>query len=340
MSGTKKRWPAPSATPWDGLDPKDLSAQQRIVMESHRSIYGFRHDSYQGDIDFLNSYIRTKCPRCDSTSICFNGKYKNGLTRCACKDCGKTFGPTTGTIFEDKKLPIPAWVDFLLQALSFESLSSMIREDRRAVTTTPYWMEKIFLVLKDIQTHVVLSGEVQIDETYYPVPQKDERLTPNGKKLRGLSRNKLCIAIGCDTNHRSVFIYEGHGKTNRKRTWNALGNHIAEKSKLIHDMEHAHDILVERLSLESEAHNSKLISKLDDSKNPLCEVNHLCFLLKQFLHMHSGFNRNNLQDYLNLFFVAMNPPYHKMEKVAMILDLAMQKQVTYRYRDYASRFMI
>lgn len=337
MSGTKKHWPAPSATPWDKVDQIDLSPAQRVVMESHKSIYGFRHDVYRGDIDFLNSYIRTRCPRCLSSSICFNGRYANGLTRYLCKDCKRAFSSTTSTIFEDKKLPIPAWVDFILQALSFESLSSMTREDRRAVTTTPYWMGKLFLVLKDIQAPVVLSKEVQIDETYYPVAQKDEHQTVDGKKLRGLSRNKLCIAIGCDTSQRSIFIYEGHGKTNRTRTWNAFGTHIAEASKLIHDMEHAHNILVERLSLESKAYNSKRLAKLDNEDNPLKEVNHLCFLLKQFLHMHSGFDRQNLQDYLNLFFVAMNPPYHKMEKAAMILDLAMQKPATLRYRDFTTR---
>lgn len=43
----------------------------------------------------------------------------------------------TGTVFDNAKLPVTAWADFILQALSFESVSAMAREDRRVDTTSP-----------------------------------------------------------------------------------------------------------------------------------------------------------------------------------------------------------
>jgi hypothetical protein len=142
------------------------------------------------------------------------------------------------------------------------------REDRRSETTIPYWIAKVFAVLEGIQDGVVLTGRVQIDETFYPVPIAEE-VSVDGKRLRGLSRNKICIAVGCDDFGRSFYARAGLGKPSTKRAMEAYGPHIRNGSLLIHDMEKARRKLVQELELKEEVHNSKLISKLDDSKNPL-----------------------------------------------------------------------
>jgi len=86
------------------------------------------------------------------------------------------------------------------------------------------------------------------------------------------------------------------------------------------------------LNLESEAYDSREIKKLPDSKNPLNPVNQLCRLLQMFLHSNAGFTREDLQGYLNMFFVIMNPPENKYEKIEKILELGFQKSVLLRYR--------
>jgi hypothetical protein len=262
-----------------------------------------------------------------------NGHDKNGLRRYRCMGCKGSFSPATGTIFENRKLPISAWVDFLLQALSFESIAVIAREDRRSDTTIPYWFGKVFAVLEGIQDKIVLSGDVQIDETYYPVPGT-ESVSIDGKRLRGLSRNKICIGVGCDRKERSYFAREGLGKTSGEKTMATFGAHIERGSRLVHDMEKGHHRLIRELDLKDEAHNSKLLSKLDDKDNPLREVNRLCYLLKRFLNSHSGFNRDDLDGWLNLFSIAMNPPKDKMEKVVFVLNRAMGNPKTVRFRDF------
>ncbi|MEG1907613.1 MAG: hypothetical protein RR178_09120 [Gordonibacter sp.] len=223
----------------------------------------------------------------------------------------------------------------MLQAFSFESLASMTRENRRSDTTPPYWMAKLFAVLEGIQDATVLSATVQIDETYYPIPNA-EALRVNGKLLRGLSRNKICIGIGCDESGRSIFFREGFGKTSSAETIGAFAAHIQPGSLLEHDMEKAHRALVEELKLRDEKYNSRLISKLPDKDNPMHQVNRLCFLLKLFLDSHSGFDRDDLDGYLDLFSVVMNPPAEKMEKVALVLERAMGNPSTLRFRDFYS----
>ena len=122
-------------------------------------------------------------------------------------------------------------------------------------------------------------------------------------------------------------------KHQKRRTLEAFGKHITEGSTLIYDKEKAHEILVSQLSLSSIAYDSKDLKGLDDDANPLDSVNELCRMLKLFLRAHSGFIRDDLQWYLNLFHVIMNPPENKYEKVKKILELGLEKSVLLRYRD-------
>ena len=148
--------------------------------------------------------------------------------------------------------------------------------------------------------------------------------------------NQLCIGIGTDESGNNSVIHEGFGKTNKTKTWDAFATHIEPGSTLIHDMEHSHAVLVERLSLKSEAYNAKLLKGLPGELNPLEPVNRVCFLLKCFLRARSGFNRDNIQGFLNLFSVAMNPPADKLEKAAFMLDRAMRCPKILRFRDFCN----
>lgn len=89
-------------------------------------------------------------------------------------------------------------------------------------------------------------------------------------------------------------------------------------------------------SLESLTYDSRLLKGLPDKDNPLRDVNRLCFLLRTFLNRHSGFDRNDIDGYLDLFWVAMNPPRDKMEKAAFVLDRAMRCPKTIRFREFYS----
>ena len=333
MGRRKRRRLAPSATPWDWVAPGLLTPAQQLVAASHSKSYGFRHGPLGGDAAFLNSFAREACPRCGDTHIIKYGLDSSGLRRWLCTGCGRTFNPTTGTIFEDRKLSLPDWVEFLLQAFSYESVNAMTREDRRSDTTVPYWMAKLFAVLEGVQDGTVLKGRVWIDETYYPVPRAEE-VAVDGVRLRGLSRNKICIAVGCDDYDRSYFRRAGYGRPSAAEVMEAYGAHIDRKAELVHDMEVGHRRLVRELGLKEELHNSKLTVRLPDKDNPMREVNRLCGLLKGFLNSHSGFDRDDLDGYLDLFSVMMNPPAHKMEKAALVLDRAMVTPKTLRFRDF------
>jgi hypothetical protein len=60
----------------------------------------------------------------------------------------------------------------------------------------------------------------------------------------------------------------------------------------------------------------------------------LCGILKNFLNSHSGFKREDMQNYLNLFAFVINPPSELLEKVELAIDLGFQNPKLLRFREF------
>ena len=101
---------------------------------------------------------------------------------------------------------------------------------------------------------------------------------------------------------------------------------------MIHDKEKTHKKFVEKLSLKSITYSSSELKGLGDSENPLDPVNRIHSLLKMFLNAHSGFSRDDLQDYLNLYSFVINPPSDQLEKVEKIINLVFENPKSLKYR--------
>jgi transposase-like protein len=209
------------------------------------------------------------------------------------------------------------------------------KNNKNSITTSQYWLHKLFLLLRSYQNTIILSGDVWLDETYYKVINR-EIVKKENKELRGLSRNQYCIGIACDKKYTYAKV-EGKAKTSETKTLKTFKDQIKKKSVLIHDDEKSHNVLIESMELESKSYNSKELKKLKDEDNPLREINHKCFLLKKFLNSHSGFNRDDFQDYLNLFCFMMNPPVNKLEKIKILLSRAINGTENLTYRDFFAR---
>ncbi len=162
---------------------------------------------------------------------------------------------------------------------------------------------------------------------------RDRERDENGNLLRGLPRNQICIGVPTDKKH-TVCIMEGYGKSSQKRSYQSFKDQIKPDSTLIHDKENTHRKLVEKLSLNSICHSSKDAKELADSENPLAPVNRIHCLLKMFLNAYSGFNRDDLQNYLNLYAFVINPPSDHLEKVVKIINLVFKnlKSLKYSYQ--------
>jgi len=327
-----KRTESRKVTPWEGED--NLSATQVFLKKYYETHYADRHRYVEnsGESEMINSYIPAKCPFCMSAKFKKSGYAKSGIQRYMCI-CGKTFLPTTGTIFDDHKISISEWMEYCLNLFRHVSITAGSWNNKNAFTTSRYWLQKLFLTVADIQENIVLSDKIWLDETFYSVRFEDIIFKDNGDKLRGLSQNQICIGVATDKRN-TLFLVEGTGKPSQKKTFETFRNHIKPGSTLIHDNEFAHKKLVLELPLKSISYASKDLKKLPDKDNPMNPVNRSHAILKKFLNSHSGFNRDNLQGYLNLFAFVTNPPVDLLEKVELVIKMAFQNPKTLRYRDF------
>lgn len=322
-------------TPWDAKG--DRTATQEYLRMHYLERYDQRHPK-RGEADeaaMINSYVPSRCPFCGEPTVIKKGQGKDGIRRYKCLSCDRRFRPTTNTIFDSRKIPISEWIDYCLNIFHYVSLNADSWANRNAFSTSKYWLEKLFLTLRGWQDGIVLSGEIWLDETYYSVVMKDRVRDKSGNLLPGLSRNQICIGVATDREH-TICLVEGFGRPSKKRSYQAFKDHIAPNSTLIHDKENTHVQLVEKLCLTSKAYNAKELKKLPDSENPLNPVNRIHALLKMFLNAHSGFNRDELQGYCDLYAFVINPPEEHLEKVETLVKMAFENPKMLRYRDQFS----
>lgn len=334
MSKTKGRR-SRRVTPWD--EAEERTPTQQFLLDHYKAHYAERHPLLitTGEDQLINSFSPESCPYCGGESFQKYGRTKNNIQRFRCNDCSKTFTPVTGTIFDGHKISVSEWMEYILNILRYVSINADSWNNKNAFTTSRYWLEKLFLVLEGQESDIILSGRVWLDETYYTVEEKDIQLKADGTRPRGLSVNQLCIGVAC-TDTKVLCVFEGNGQPTKEKTYYAFRDHIASGSTLVHDKDVAHSMLIEKSGLTSEAYDANEIKKLPDNENPLHRVNEVHARLKNFLFSHTSFDRNNLQGYLNIFSLAMNPPSDNLEKVENLLNSAFKTRKTLRYRDFYS----
>ena len=318
-------------TPWSNNPNKSVS--EKFIDEKYQENYKNKHMKLidTKEYELINSVEIKECRYCSSHNIKKNGFTKSKIQRYYCKDCHKEFTPTTGTIFENHKISISEWIEFLLDIFNYGSLTLTSKVNKNSMNTIIFWLSKIFLLLEDYQEDIILKETVYIDEMYYTVRKGDIK-TKDGKKLRGISKNQCCIGIGYDKN--TIYAkFECFGKPNDDSTSKTFLKHIEVGSHIIHDDEKTHIKLINDLNLSDESYKSTYLKTLDDKNNPLRPINHQCDLIRQFLNSHSGFDREDLQDYLNLYCFMNSKPWNKLEKVKILLELALNTNVTLKYRE-------
>ena len=288
------------------------------------------------EVAFINSLPAGTCPHCGSPDVRRDGyAKKTGLLIRECKSCGRKFNPLAGTVFDSRKIPFSEWVEFLVHVFQFHSVRTSAFDNRNADSTGFYWLSKAFLVVDGIQDGVTFSGSAWIDETYFP-RWKSEAATKDGKRLRGLSRNQFCVCSATD-GKRCALTLCGVGKPSGRKAVKGYAAHIAEGTRVIHDGDNSHDALIAALALGSEVHPTAETKGLPDSENPMEPINEVHRYLSGFIGSHRGFDRSELQGWLNMFCFWWNTPGDAFQKAQEFIKLAVKKRVMMRYRDWKGR---
>ena len=186
------------------------------------------------------------CPHCESVHVIKKG-HKNGKQRYFCKDCGKYFNETVGTVAYKSKYGYETWsqyVDCMLFGRTLRDTAEIVGIHYK---TAFYWRHKVMGSLSEVlENRLALSGVVEADETFFPLsykgnhkfsktfkmPRKPHKRGQSVKK-RGLSKEQVCVACMTDgeTNYQADIAGLGRIAT---RQLEAL-NHLASGSTLVTD---------------------------------------------------------------------------------------------------------
>lgn len=103
-----------------------------------------------------------KCTYCESKFI-YRRSYSNGFK---CRNCNCSFSVTVGTIFHSSKLPLSKWIFAITQILAAKKGISSLQLSRtiNVNKNTAWYMQS--RIRKAMKSDVLLSGIVEVDETY------------------------------------------------------------------------------------------------------------------------------------------------------------------------------
>lgn len=80
-----------------------------------------------------------------------------------------------------------------------------------------------------------------------------------------------------------------------------------------------------------------MTKNLSDKDNPLDIINQEYSKLKKFMREHGGFDRDHLQDWMNLFWLIQNGSNDRYGKVLDFIKLAITVPNRVKYRDVMSK---
>lgn len=205
----KRSTPSRKRTPWTGKN--DATPLQSFIDTSNVTNYEKKHPSISTteESTMLNAYSLDNCRYCQSRRIQKYGFTRNNVRRYRCSDCGRIFAVTTGTIFDNHKIPISERADYLLDLFQRQNFNSVSKSNKNSYNTTIYWNSLLYLTLRGYQNNIILGGITYIDETFYKLRKEDIQTKDDGLEYCGLSRNQICIGIGYDLSGHAYCTIEG-----------------------------------------------------------------------------------------------------------------------------------
>ena len=306
---------------------------EKTVIESIKRDYErfHKHDFSRFNDLLLKERGNPICPRCHCSDYIKYGHGKNGVQRYRCRICDEAFNSVSSSLFFASKINLDAWFVFIECILNQTSVKAASMTAKISIPTGYYWLSKIFRAIRNYQETILLTGEVYFDETYISVNESIIARHEDGTEYKGLSRNKMCIAVGKDKISSFALIC-GRARPHRKAIYKICKEHISSDAIFISDDDNSHMMTIRKMKLTHEIYHSDT----PEAYEKLEPIDQYCSRLKKFLRKHMGLRTNNLDDYLNLFVFIDNmkgesPDLYKATKE--LLSMLISVESTIKFRD-------
>ena len=249
----------------------------------------------------------TECPHCKSQRIRRFG-FKGSKQRYQCKDCGKTFLQTTGTIFAGSLYPLSVWrnyIDCMMKGLSIRKSAAVCGIDP---TTAFYWRHKILDALQLRQQKVEIGGVIEADETFMPLSFKGNHKSfklprparHRGAQVhkRGLSKEQVCIPCAVNREGLSFSRISNLGTVSADALNKVFAQHLKADSVLVTDRNSSYI----RYSAQHELRLIQVKNCHSKGLFNIQRINSYHSLFKRFIRPFNGVSTK----YLNNYFVWHN----------------------------------
>lgn len=112
------------------------------------------------------------CIYCEGNHVVKNGKRKDGIQRYLCRDCRRSFIPSSDSIVSRTRKSLPVWATYLKCMMEGKTLADTSAECQISISTAFTWRHKILDTLEELTKKTYLTGTVEADETFFNVSYK------------------------------------------------------------------------------------------------------------------------------------------------------------------------
>lgn len=289
----------------EALLPKEI---EKVINKLQDILYQKEHS--KGIIDLVIHKERNEvcCPKCGSTHIKKNGKYKDRQLY-KCKNCNKKFNELTNTPFHHTRLnykQIEIAYDCLVDKLSIRKSSKKIGVSTRTAFTLRF---KLITCLKETSEKDNLTGCIELDEYYLSVnlkgtkkdkmPRISKPRKKHGTGKSGISKHTVCVTSGIDEDDHILLKVAGAGPVTSDMIRNTISNKIQNSKKIITDCKSSYESVAKESNWNLKQVKSKCYK--DAEGNNLANINSLHAELTLFLSQFHGVSTKHLQEYLDWF---------------------------------------
>lgn len=287
------------------LLPKEL---EKIINQAQK-ILNVKEQS-KGIIDLVihNERENICCPKCGSTIIKKNGKYKNRQLY-KCKICKKKFNELTNIPFHHTRLnykQIETAYDCLVNKLPIRKVAKKIGVSTRTAFTLRF---KLITCLKDTKDKDNLTGNIELDKYYLSVnlkgtkkenmPRISKPRKKHGTGTSGISKHTICVTSGIDEEDHIILKVAGTGSVTSNMIKNTIVPKIKNSTKVTTDCKSSYESVARENNWNLKQVKSK--GYVDAEGNNLANINSLHSELTLFLSQFHGVSIKHLQEYLDWF---------------------------------------
>jgi len=245
------------------------------------------------------------CDRCGSVYIVKNGKTPSGRQKYMFRDCGKSYSDTRNSITVTSKIPYHVWESFIMCMMNEFTLRKTTKLIDISLPTAQVWRHKLMKAMRKYDIQKPLSGEIQVDATYFDLNMKGyKKLLRPAKKRKtksfrsGLNNELISVVSAVDEHDRLLIEVPGSGNSNADSIIAALDGRIAPDNIFTTDSKPGYQKAAKHF--DSELHQI-LAGFYSDDIHSLGEVNEIHSRLKSWMVQFKGVSSRQLKRYLNWF---------------------------------------